>query len=156
MLARMWKKRNTPPLLVRLQAGAMTLEINLAVPQKIVHSTTRRSSNTSLWHIPRRCSNLLLGHMLHYVHNSFIYNSQKLEIPQQRNEYRKFTQWSTTQQLKAMNLWNSWQMDGSGGYHLEWDNPITKEHTWYAFTGKWILAQKFKIPKIQFARKHEI
>jgi hypothetical protein len=30
-------------------------------------------------------------------------------------------------------------------YHPEWGNPITKEHTWYAFTDKWILAQ---IPKI--------
>ena len=25
-----------------------------------------------------------------------------------------------------------------------------KEHTWYALTDKWILAQKFGIPKIQF------
>ena len=29
-------------------------------------------------------------------------------------------------------------------------NPVTKEHTWYALTGKWILAQKLGIPKIQF------
>jgi hypothetical protein len=35
MLARMWKKRNTPPLLVGLQTGTTTLEISLAVPQKI-------------------------------------------------------------------------------------------------------------------------
>jgi hypothetical protein len=40
MLARMWRKRNTPPLLVRLQAGTTTLEISLAVPQKIGHSIT--------------------------------------------------------------------------------------------------------------------
>jgi hypothetical protein len=43
-------------------------------------------------------------------------------------------------------------MDGSGGYHLEWGNPFTKEHTWYALTGKCLLAQKFRIPKIQFAK----
>ena len=43
-------------------------------------------------------------------------------------------------------------MDGSGGYHPEWGNPITKEHTWYALTDKWILAQKLRIPKIQFAK----
>jgi hypothetical protein len=36
MLARMWRKRNTPPLLVGLQAGTTTLEITLAAPQKIV------------------------------------------------------------------------------------------------------------------------
>jgi hypothetical protein len=29
--------------------------------------------------------------------------------------------------------------------------PITKEHT-YAFTDKWILAQKLRIHKIQFAK----
>jgi hypothetical protein len=38
MLARMWRKRNTPPLLVGLQAGTTTLEISLVVPQKTGHS----------------------------------------------------------------------------------------------------------------------
>jgi hypothetical protein len=37
MLARMWRKRNTPPLLVGLQAGTTTLESSLVVPQKIKH-----------------------------------------------------------------------------------------------------------------------
>ena len=40
MLARMWRKRNTPPLLMGLQAGTITLEISLVVPQKMGHSTT--------------------------------------------------------------------------------------------------------------------
>jgi hypothetical protein len=48
MLERMWRKSNTPPLLVGLQADTTTLEISLAVPQKIGHSTTGGSSNTSL------------------------------------------------------------------------------------------------------------
>ncbi|EDL12350.1 mCG144624, partial [Mus musculus] len=39
---------DAPPLLVGLQACTTTLEISLAVPQKTGHSTTRRSSNTSL------------------------------------------------------------------------------------------------------------
>jgi hypothetical protein len=47
MLARMWRKRNTPSLLVGLQAYTTTREISLVVPQKIGHSTRRRSSNTS-------------------------------------------------------------------------------------------------------------
>ena len=42
-------------------------------------------------------------------------------------------------------------MDGSGGYHPGRGNPITKEHTCYALTDKWILAQKLGIPKILFA-----
>jgi hypothetical protein len=33
----MWRKRNTPPLLVGLQACTTTLEISLVVPQKIGH-----------------------------------------------------------------------------------------------------------------------
>jgi hypothetical protein len=40
-----------------LQAGTTTLEISLAVPQKIEHSTTETSSNTTPGHIPRRCHN---------------------------------------------------------------------------------------------------
>jgi hypothetical protein len=40
MLARMWRKRNTPPLLVGLQVCTTTLEISLAVPKKIGHTTT--------------------------------------------------------------------------------------------------------------------
>ena len=48
-------------------------------------------------------------------------------------------------------------MDGPGGHHPEWGSPITKVHTWYAHTDKWILAQKLGIPKIQFAKhmKHK-
>jgi hypothetical protein len=57
MLARMWRKRNTLLLLVELQACTTTLEISLVVPQKIGHSTTGGSHNTSPGHISRRCSN---------------------------------------------------------------------------------------------------
>jgi hypothetical protein len=53
------ERGKTSPLLVGLQACTSTLEISLAVPQKIGHSTTRRSSNTSPGYISRRCSNLL-------------------------------------------------------------------------------------------------
>jgi hypothetical protein len=35
MLARMWRKRNTPTWLVGLQARKTTLENNFVVPQKI-------------------------------------------------------------------------------------------------------------------------
>jgi hypothetical protein len=37
---KMWRKRNTLPLLVGLQTGTNTLDINLAVPQKIVNGST--------------------------------------------------------------------------------------------------------------------
>jgi hypothetical protein len=35
MFARMWRKRNIPPLLVELQVDTTTLEVNLVVPQKL-------------------------------------------------------------------------------------------------------------------------
>jgi hypothetical protein len=41
------EKEGHPPLLVGLQAGTTILGISLAVPQKIRHSTTGRSSNSS-------------------------------------------------------------------------------------------------------------
>jgi hypothetical protein len=37
---RIWKKRNSPPLQVELQADTTTLEINLAVFQKIINNST--------------------------------------------------------------------------------------------------------------------
>ena len=48
MLARMWRKRNTPPLLVALQPCTTIMEISLAVPENIGHCTTWRCSNTFL------------------------------------------------------------------------------------------------------------
>jgi hypothetical protein len=53
MLAWMWRKRNTPPLMVGLQACTTTLKISLVIPQKTGHNTTRRTSNTSPGHISR-------------------------------------------------------------------------------------------------------
>ena len=44
MLVRLWSKGNTPPLLVGVQAGTTTLEINLEVPQKAGNSSTLRPS----------------------------------------------------------------------------------------------------------------
>ena len=40
------------------------------------------------------------------------------------------------------------QMNGVGGYHPEWGNPITIEVTWHALTDKWILTKKLRIAKI--------
>ena len=108
MLARMRRKNNTPPLLVGLQTGTTTLEISLAVPQKIGHSTTGRSSNTSPGLYPEdvptcnkdACSTMFIAAL-------FIIARKNPDAPQQRNGYKKrgtFTQWSTTQLLKTMNL----------------------------------------------------
>jgi hypothetical protein len=34
------------------------------------------------------------------------------------------------------------QMDGTIKYYPGWGNPVTKEHTWYVLTYKWILGKK--------------
>jgi hypothetical protein len=52
----MWRKRTTPLLLVGLQAGAITLDISLAVSWEIGHSITRGSSNTTPGNIPEDVS----------------------------------------------------------------------------------------------------
>ena len=44
MLVKMWRKRNTSPLLVGLQACTTILEVSLVVSQKIGHSTIGRYS----------------------------------------------------------------------------------------------------------------
>ena len=56
MLARMWRKRTTPLLMVGLQAGTITLDISLAVSWEIGHSITRGSSNTTPGNIPEDVS----------------------------------------------------------------------------------------------------
>jgi len=40
-------------------------------------------------------------------------------------------------------------MDGTGKYHPEWGNPITKKYTSYALTHKWISVQKLELLKIK-------
>jgi hypothetical protein len=49
MLARMWRKRNTPPLLVGLQACKTTLKISLADPREDGHCATSRPSYSTLY-----------------------------------------------------------------------------------------------------------
>jgi hypothetical protein len=78
MLVRLWTKGNTPSLLVGVQTCIIIMDINLAVSQKIGNSSTSRHSYITPGYIPKRCSTIIQGHMLQYVHSSFICNSQKL------------------------------------------------------------------------------
>jgi hypothetical protein len=90
--SRCWQgfgERGTPPLLVGLQAGTNTLEISLAVPQKIEHSTMEDPAIPLLGIYPE---DVPTCNMLHYVHSSFIYNSQKLERTQMSLNRRIYTE----------------------------------------------------------------
>jgi len=66
-------------LLVRVQTGTTSLEINLAVSQKPGNSSNSRPSYTTAGHIQKRCFTIPQGHLLSYVHSSFIHNNQELE-----------------------------------------------------------------------------
>ena len=47
-------------------------------------------------------------------------------------------------------------MNGTRKYLPECGNPITREHAWYALTGKWILVQNPGIPNIQFTNQMKL
>jgi hypothetical protein len=61
-----------------LQTGTTTLEINLAVPQKIGYNLPEEPTILLLG-IPKRFSTIPQGLMLHSVQSSLTYYSQKLE-----------------------------------------------------------------------------
>jgi hypothetical protein len=93
MLAKMWRKRNTPPLLVGLQAGTAlskpvwrflrkldpVLPKNPVIPFLDIYPEDTPSSNKET------CSTI-------YVHSSHIYNSQKLG--KKKKKKKKTTQMS--------------------------------------------------------------
>ena len=87
MLAKMWRERNIPLLLVGLQTGTTTLEINLVIPQKI-----EKSSNTILGYIPKRYSNMPQRRVFHHVHNDLVCDSQKIETTQMYHNRRMDTE----------------------------------------------------------------
>ena len=58
------------------------LEINLVVSQKIGNCSPSGLSYAIPVHMLKRCSTIPQGHLLNYVYSSFIFNSQKLDIPQ--------------------------------------------------------------------------
>jgi hypothetical protein len=110
MLSRMWRKGNTPPLLVGLQACTTTLEISLAVPQKFGHRLLEDPGIPILGIYPEdaltgnkdTCSTMFIAALFIIARTG-----KNPDVPQQSNRYRKcgtFTQWSTTQVLKTMNL----------------------------------------------------
>jgi hypothetical protein len=55
MLERMWRKRNTLPLLVALQTGTSTLRVDLEVLQKFGNRYTLKPSYITIGNIPKTC-----------------------------------------------------------------------------------------------------
>jgi len=94
--------------------------------------------------------------MLHSVHISLIYNSQKLKKPRclSTEEWLE-KMWH----ISAMEYYSAIKNNDfmkSIGKWVELENIILSEVTqsqkntkWCVLTGKWILAQKLKLPKMQ-------
>jgi len=97
-------------------------------------------------------------HVLHYVHSSLIYKSQKLErtqMPFNRGMDSKTVVYLHNGVL--LSYQKQWlheihrQIDWTRKYHPEWGNTITEKHTWYVLTDKWI-----STPKLEYNhRLHE-
>jgi hypothetical protein len=47
-------------------------------------------------------------------------------------------------------------MDRSRKYYPEWGNIVTKEHTWYVLTDKWILGKKLQNTYDTIYRSYEV
>jgi hypothetical protein len=93
MLTRIRRKRNTPLLLMGLETGTTTLEINLEIPQKIRNRSMWRPSYTTLGYILKRCSTMPQWHMFHYAHNCLVCDDPKLETTQMSHKgYHLFKQ----------------------------------------------------------------
>lgn len=80
MLARILGERNTYSLLIGVQTGTATVEINVEVPPK-ARNRPSRFSYTTLGHIPKGLSISLQRYMLIHVHWCSIHNSQELKQP---------------------------------------------------------------------------
>jgi hypothetical protein len=103
MLVRLWRKRNTPLLLVELHIGTTPLEISLVVPQKIGHSTI-----PFLGIYPEDAPTCNKDIFFTFLKAAIFIIARSWNNPnvlQQRNGYRQcgtYAEWSTTQLLKTM------------------------------------------------------
>ena len=70
---------NTSELLVGMQAGIAPLDVSVVIPQKIRKQRSSRPSNTTFGYISKGCSIVPQGHVLNYVHSSFVCHSQNLK-----------------------------------------------------------------------------
>ena len=72
-------KGNNPALLVGMQAGTAPLDVSVVISQKSRKQPSSRPSDTTFGYISKGCSTVPQGHVLNYVHSSFVCHSQNLE-----------------------------------------------------------------------------
>ena len=76
----MWSKGNTPLLLVGMQTYTTTLEISMAVSQKIGHQPTSGHSNTTRTYT-KGCVIILQGQFSTYAHKALFVIASTLKQP---------------------------------------------------------------------------
>jgi hypothetical protein len=143
MLERMWKKRNSPPLLVVLQTITTTLDIRIEVPLKIGNRSTWRPSYTTLGNIPKRCHTMPQGQLYHYFLSGLICGSQKLETTEMSHDKRVDTENLVHLHIGIVLSCYEWghpefcrKMYKTRKCHPEWRNSHLKGHAWYVLTNK--------------------
>ena len=109
MLERMWSKGNTSALLLGVQTGTISLEISMAISQKVRNHCISRPRNTTLRHIPKGCSIIPQGHLLNHVYSNIIRNVQTW----------KQSQCSSTEEWIRIHLHNRILLSGKKKWHLE-------------------------------------
>ena len=90
-----------------------TLEISMAVYQKIENQPTSGSNNTTLGHIPKRCSIILQRHLYNYVHSTLFVIARTWKQPRRpstKEWIKKMWHIYTIEYysvVKTMTSWNS-------------------------------------------------
>jgi len=157
MLARMGRKRNTPPLLVGLQTGIwksvlrFLRNLDIELPKDSAILLLNIYPKDAPTYNKDTCSTMFIAALF------IISRSWKEPRCASTEEWIQKMLYICTMEyysaIKNSDYQNHRQIDATGKYHLEWDNPITEKHTWYALIDKWILAQMLKLPKTH--RTHE-
>ena len=104
----------------------------------IGHSTTWGTSYTTPGHIPKRCSTITQGHVLHYVHGSLICKDMNLQT----------TQKSINQKIDTGNVvhWNGIL------FTMESSSAI-KNKDIMNFTGKWVELENIILSEVTQTQK---
>ena len=141
MLERMWRKVEPLALLVGMQTGSATLENSVEVPQRVKNRAILWPSNCTTGYLPQRyrCSETV-GHLPPNVHSSNVHGSQTVEVA-----LMSFDRWLDKEDVVSiysgilLSHQKGWilaiyiDIDGTGGYCIEWNKPI-REKQLYGFT----------------------
>ena len=148
MLVQVWGEGNALTLLVRMQAGAATLENSVVVPQDIKNIATLWPSNWTTGYLLQwyRCSDLKV-HLHPSVHSSNVHSRQTVQ-----GAKMSFKRWMDKEDvihiyngilLSHQKVWIPTiylDVDGTGGYYAEWNMSIG-ERQLHDLTDMWNLKQ---------------